>query len=516
MKLSPKQQHPRARLYAVVTGFCLFGSVAWSGQPVDWTAVHATTMRGIDRFYRLDTEGAIRTFDSVSQMAPGDPRGIFFRSMVHFSLFLLDQRKSDHDAFLTESEHTIAVCERLLDQNDQDAVAKFYLGGTYGYRGMLLQSDGSMLQAISEGRRAYILLEEAVEERPDLYDAHMGFGLFRYLVTKAPRQFHWVLKLVGITPDHEGGLQSLRLAAERGVYTRNEARLYLAQFLLNEDHTEEAFGYLNQLSREYPENSLFLILRANWHQREGHPDDALADALEAMRLNLRVKLRFVDELACNTLGGIYFARNDFAASRKYYMMYADSIRNPQRISNWMWYRYAVACELAGDRANARLVAVRAREKSENPRPNEPYYYRRAQELLAQPMTNAEGQLIRASSIFGNKDYTTALRLYQDAARQAGDNPELLSRVLLGIAQTQYELKQYEDVVGTCQRLLTLSPERELWTLPQGYFKLGQALAQLQKKEEAREVFEKIDDFDDYDFQEQLERRVENELNALNN
>jgi tetratricopeptide (TPR) repeat protein len=500
----------------VLVGLCIFGSVAWSSQPIDWVAVHATTIRGIDRFYRLDTEGAIRTFDSVSQMAPGDPRGIFFRSVVHFSLFLLDQRKSDHDAFLNESERTIEVCERLLDQNDQDAVAKFYLGGTYGYRGMLLQSDGSMLQAISEGRKAYILLEEAVEERPDLYDAQMGFGLFRYLVTKAPRQFHWVLKLVGITPDQEGGLQSLRMAAERGVYTRNEARLYLAQFLLNENHPDEAFSYLNQLCHEYPENSLFLILRANWNQREGHQDDALADAQQAMRLNNHLKLRYVDELACNTLGGIYFARNDFAASRKYYMMYADSIRNPQRISNWMWYRYAVACELAGDRVNARLVSARVREKSENPRPNETYYYRRAQELLARPMTEAEAQIIRAGNLSSAKDHASALQIYQDAAQQAGDNPELLSRALLGIAQTQYEMKQYDDVIQTSRRLLTLSPEREIWTLPQACFKLGQALSRLQRKEEAREAFETIDKYDDYDFQEQLEHRVENELSSLNN
>jgi tetratricopeptide (TPR) repeat protein len=499
-----------------VAGLCIFASVAWSGQPIDWTAVHATTMRGIDRFYRLDTDGAIRSFDSVSQMAPNDPRGFFFRSVVHFSLFLLDQRKSDHDSFLNESERTIAVCERLLDQNGEDAVAKFYLGGTYGYRGMLLQSDGSMLQAISEGRKAYLLLEEAVEEQPDLYDAHMGFGLFRYLVTKAPRQFHWVLKLVGITPDQEGGLQSLRMAAERGVYTRNEARLYLAQFLMNENHPEEAFGYLNQLCREYPENSLFLILRASWHQREGHQDEALADAHGAMQMNARLKLRYVDELACNTLGGIYYARNDFIASRKYYMMYADSIRNPQRISNWMWYRYAVACELAGDRTNARVVSARARERSENPRPNETYYYRRCQELLAHSMSEAEAQIIRAGNLSGAKDYLSALRTYQDAAQQADNDPELLSRALLGIAQTHYELKNYDNVILTSRRLLSLSPEREAWTLPQAYFKLGQALAQLQKKDEARKAFKMVDKFDDYDFQEQLERRVENELSALDN
>jgi tetratricopeptide (TPR) repeat protein len=504
----------RRSLAAFAIGVVLLAAPALSAPPIDWGAVHATTMRGIDRFYRLDTDGAISAFDSVAQMAPGDPRGPFFRSIVHFSLFLLDQNRKDHDAFFRYSERTVTVCEQLLDQNDHDAVAKFYLGGILGYRGMLEQSEGSMLDAISEGRRGYKLLEEAVEERPDLYDAQMGLGLFRYLVTKAPRQFHWVLKLVGISPDLEGGLQMLRLAAEKGLYTRNEARLYLAQFLLNERRTDEAYRYMNDLCKSYPENSLFFILRAGWHQRDGEMEEAFADAQEALRLNSGHKLRYVDDLAFSTLGSIYFSRNDFAASRKYYMMYTDSLRNPQRISNWLWYRFAVACDLSGDRIGAKNVAARTKEKSQNPRPNESYYYRRAQELLAQPMGPVDAALVRASNLLNVKDYDGALREYQEAVDRAGSNQELSSRGLLGIAQTQFEMQRYSEVVQTCQRLLVLSPQRELWTLPQGYFKLGQALAKLHKTDDARRAFKMVKEFDDYDFQDQLERRVDEELDDL--
>ena len=493
---------------------CTWGSTVRSAPPVDWAAVHATTMRGIDLFYRLDTDAAIQTFDSVSHMAPGDPRGPFFRSIVHFSLYLLDHNQRDHDAFLRASERTIAACEQLLDQDDHDATAKFYLGGTYGYRGMLLQSEGSMLKAISEGRQAYVLLEEAVEERPDLCDALMGLGLFRYLVTKAPRSFHWVLKLIGITPDLEGGLQSLMLAAERGIYTRNEARLYLAQFLFNEHRKDEAFRYLTELCQEYPENALFLVLRASFSQRDGRPDDALKDAQEALRRNGRHPLRYVQEIACNTLGGIYFARNDFASARKYYMMYADSLRAPERISNWMWYRYGVACEFSGDRTTAIAAYSRARKNKDDLRPNDAYYYRRAQELISRPLTAAETMMVKAGNAFGAKDYGTAQQLYDNAVRIAGTDQEAQSRALLGTLQVQYEVKQYDDVVRTAPQLFALSPHRELWVLPQGYFKLGQALARLNRKEEARRALKMVDKYDDYEFQEQLEERVEEELKGL--
>jgi TolA-binding protein len=51
-------------------------------------------------------------------------------------------------------------------------------------------------------------------------------------------------------------------------------------------------------------------------------------------------------------------------------------------------------------------------------------------------------------------------------------------------------------------------------LPQGYFKLGQALARLNRKEEARRALKMVDKYDDYEFQEQLEERVEEELKGL--
>lgn len=481
---------------------------------VDWASVHDITTRGIDRFYRLDNDAALRSFDSVATMAPGDPRGYFFRSMVHFSLYALDRDRRHFDAFLAESDRVIAVCERLLDQNDHDTNAKFYLGGIYGYRGMAWQTDGSLLKAVTEGRQGYALLEEAVEEKPDLYDAQMGFGLFRYLVAKAPRSLHWMLKLMGITPDLDGGLRMLKAAADRGTYTRNEAQLYLAQFLFNEQRHDEAFIQLNQLCARYPENTLFLILRASWLQRTGKPEEALADALHAVERNRVHPLRYVEDLASSTLGSLYFARNDFPASRTHYARYADSLKGPDRVWNWTWYRIGVAHELSGDRAAAKTFYARVRKSTDAMRPMDAYYFRRAQESLHHPISPAEALIIRAGNEANSKAHQKALQLFGAALEAAGDDVELRSRALLGLMQAQYELKLYQDVITTSRMLIVLAPERELWVLPHGYYKLGQAYARLGQKTEAKAALDMVDEFDEYDFQDQLESRVEEEIKGL--
>ncbi len=148
-------------------------------ETVDWTTVHELTVRGIDRLYSLEIYDAIRVFDSVSRMAPGDPRGPFFQSMVQFYLYSLNRDEKELSMFLDESERVIEICERLLNQNGQDATTKFYLGGIYGYRGLAHRLSGSTFKAALDGRKGYLLLEEAVTEDPNLYDARMGFELFQ-------------------------------------------------------------------------------------------------------------------------------------------------------------------------------------------------------------------------------------------------------------------------------------------------------------------------------------------------
>ncbi|MBP1655483.1 MAG: Tetratricopeptide 2 repeat protein [Bacteroidetes bacterium] len=481
---------------------------------IDWALVHEITNRGIDRFYRLETDAAIQRFDSVARMAPEDPRGYFFKSIVHFSLYALERDKRHFDAFMKQSDYVISVCEQLLENNEHDAMAKFYLGGIYGYRGMLWQTEGSLVKAVTEGRKGYLYLEEAVEERPDLYDAHMGFGLFRYLVAKAPRSLHWMMKLLGITPDREGGLQMLKTAAEKGIYTRNEARLYLAQFLFSEHRQDEAFAYINQLCTEYPENSLFLMLRASWYQRTGQLDEAMADALKAMERNSRRPIRFVENILHSTLGSIYYSRNDFANSQKHYALYSDSGQNSQSAWSRTWYRIGVAHELNGDRNAAVAAFARARKDNEMWGPMAAYYYRRAQYSLRHPISGAEADIIRAENEMNVKAYDSAFRLYTAAVASSGNDIEIRSRALLGLMQLQYELKRYQDVEETSKQLLALRPAEERWVLPHGYFTLGQAYAQTGRSAEARKAFEMVDEFDDYDYQDRLESRVEDALEKL--
>jgi tetratricopeptide (TPR) repeat protein len=471
-------------------------------------------MRGIDNLYGLEIDKAAATFDSVCHMAPTDPRGYFFKSMVNFWLFALRRNQDDYDTFMDESDKVISACESILESDEDNPVATFYLGGIYGYRGMAHQANGSMFKAVTEGRKGYIYLEEAVALDSTLYDAQMGFGLFRYMIAKAPRSLSWIASVLGFSGDLEGGLALLKHAAEKGLYTKTEAAYYLAQFLFAEHRQDEAFHYMRMVIDRYPDNTLFLLTLAGWQLRLNNPDEALGLAQKAAAITDRKKFRYGEEFLYSTLGGIYYSLNEFTKARDAYALYLQKVQTREYISNWMYYRMGVSHEIAGDRTRAAEIYRMMRKADDAERAWDARYYRMGQDRLGAPLGEVDVLLIKAGNEAARKRYEPALALYNEALAKGAGNPDLQARALYGEQGIYYDHGEYPQVVTLSHQLLSTHPVRELWLIPHGYFRLGQALAKLGRTEEARQAFEKISEYDDYESQTSLESRAEEELARL--
>jgi tetratricopeptide (TPR) repeat protein len=492
---------------------CSAGSVA---QEINWARVHETTVRGINHLYNLDVEQAEKAFDSVGTMAPTDPRGSFFKSVLHFYLYGLNRSEEDYNKFFAQSDRVIDIGERLLEQNEKDPVAKFYLGGIHGYRGVAYQTTNSILRAVQEGRKGYQYLEDAVRTDSTLYDAHMGFGLFRYLVAKVPTAYRWILNVIGFSGDLEGGLASLRLSAEKGLYTRTESKLYLFQFLLAEHHDEEAMKYIQELLRDFTDNSLFAVLYSSWQMRLNNYDEAFRWAKKGEEINSRKKIKYGEEFIYSTLGGIYFVKGDFAKASESYEVFFRKVQTKDYISNWISYRYAVSAELTGNRSRAIEICKQMKDARDRDRAMDTFYFRKGQELIGNPLSDVDVLIIQGGNEFSARRYDAALQLFSEATLKAGSDADRKVRALYGMQQVLYEQGKDDEVVRLAPQVFELRPRRERWVIPHAYFKVGQAYARLGQKSEARAAFEAIDRFDGYDFQNSLTGRAEDELRKVKN
>ena len=108
----------------------------------------------------------------------------------------------------------------------------------------------------------------------------------------------------------------------------------------------------------------------------------------------------------------------------------------------------------------------------------------------------------------------AIEVYREGFKKAGGNVDAQVRALYGIQQAQLEAGLLADAVETGNRLVVLEPINETWIIPHAWFRLGQTNAKLGKAADARAAFERVGEYDEYEFQERLEGQVREEMRKL--
>ncbi len=506
----------RTHIFRVCTGIVATW-VALAGllpaQPATSDPIHAIVLHGIDSLYNLRIEGAEASFDEAIRIAPDDPRGWFFKSMVHFYIYQLTQDKASYDRFFELSETVIDRAEAVEDRDDTDLMAKFYLGGIYGYRGLAFQRNSNLLSALWDGRKGYGYLREAATGPIYSIDAKMGFGLFTYLVSKIPRSFSWVFNILGFSGDLEGGLRMIQAAADSGVYTRTEAAFYFAQFCFFEERYDIAYVYMQRIMDQYPRNSLFLVTFAAWELRQDRIDEAIAIGERAIEVNRRNEVRIGDEFAHSTLASAYYTKNNYSLAAHHWEQYIELTENKGNISNYVYYRLGIAQEICGNRAKA-LTAWRAMTRStDEDRPWDSVYWRRAQTRIRRPMTQAEVLTVIASNLDQAGATEDAVAYYERAAALAGDD-DTKAIALYGKLDALRQCDDHRSVVGLAPQILALRPVEEDWTLPHALYSLGRSYADLGQAADARRAFDQALSYDDYDWEVRLRERIERQLEEL--
>ncbi len=148
------------------------------------------------------------------------------------------------------------------------AWAHFYMGAAYAFEAFRYARKGSP-KALIPALRGVDHLSKAIEADSTLYDAYYPLGLYDYLIANPPRKLSWIPFLPDPEERKEKGIEELRLAAERGVYTKDLARYSLAWVLMRERQYKEALALAEDLLKRYPESMMFRWLLGYMYRKRG-------------------------------------------------------------------------------------------------------------------------------------------------------------------------------------------------------------------------------------------------------
>lgn len=468
--------NPRVLLTVVL--FCM--AVLVGQASTDWKLVHDRTVQAMDHLYNLEFRDAERLCNEVIKLAPGDPRGHFFKAMTYYYRMSFRGGATNDSAFWAFAWHADrvrTVCERLLEKNEHDGKAMFYLGGAVGYKGLAYVNRGESHKAIWDGKKGYDLLEQAVEEDPTNYDAKMGLGLFRHLISKAPDALKPVISLAGLTGDRYGGLKMIEEAASKGTYARQEARRWLAELYMDEDLPQRAATHLAVLKDAYKKNWYF------WY-RYG---DVMAfqvrkvsEAEPAYRFLATIETSKEDMETAHFIASVRLGALDEARER-----YADAIKH---------YEHALALATTKERKEQATNLISWVKR------------------LSANEASDEVQMDRITNALTIGMYHRVVEL-GDSLRSTGTikSEQLRRSLLYYMGSSCIEIGNYTRA----EELLSLAlrgsdDEQQQWVVPFSHYRLGVAYAKQDKTAAAADQYAKALEFEDYPSESLLRLRVRRE------
>ncbi len=235
-------------IYIACGSFGIFNqSFAQAQIPV---AIDSLLQRAIAATIKQEYERALAHIDTVITRAPEEPIGHLFHAATLQSRMLDYENDADEEAFMKSLKTCRQLSEKLLHKNPSDAQAYFWLGSAYGYEAFYTGKKRRYLEAVRTGWQTIQHLQTAIKLDPELYDAYLGIGTYKYYRSK--------MKLFFLGDESGEGLAMVQKAATQGKYSRYAALNGLTWILLDENRAAEAYALADSVLQEFPASRFFL------------------------------------------------------------------------------------------------------------------------------------------------------------------------------------------------------------------------------------------------------------------
>lgn len=277
----------------------------------------------IDQTYNYEFASADRLIEKGLQEEPDNLKYpfLFINNEMIKGMKLRDDALTIHKQSVTDSINNIIipfaeeVIERFEDR-ELNIDEKFFIGCIHGYVGRIYGVQGSWMAAFGAVKTGKNLLEEVLEEDPEYYDAYLLLGMLNYFVDRMGGVTGFVASILGLSGDRETGLEYLKIAQEKGTYTKAQATYMLIElYTWMENNEYAAMKYFNQFIKQFPQN----VHMVNWYCNE-LMDVHLTDKVKEIIDNDRYGV-----IGPYVKGRYYYNTGEYELSNRYFTHVEENI-----------------------------------------------------------------------------------------------------------------------------------------------------------------------------------------------
>lgn len=463
-------------------------------------AIKSEILRGLNSYYNFNWSGAENIFNNLIEKYPDDPRGYHYMSSIYFWYYFSNKDKDDLDRFLEYSDSAIEKAAGKIDTLNDDPDLLYILGANYSYRAMAFTQEGKFLDAVWATKRSESFLKKVIEINPKYYDAYLGIGLYNFALGQIPKAFQWALGIAGMKGDKEKGLNYIREAVSRGVFTRVEAKFYFSQILSDffADY-RGASGYLRDLITKYPDNLLFRYSLAVILIKERKLDTA-DKILRSIAKTQNRKFPQLIAFSNFLIGDIQFKKNNFDSAAAYYNRFIIMTREND-YTGITYYRLAICFEFL-EQQNVAKTYFNLCNRGNADIEDDVYARRRGEYFTENKFGPDEKDLVKFGHFIEMGKYKIAvdsLAVLKDST-SSGD---VKAEAMLHISDALYALGNYRASADSAMKIKSYDISSEKWLLPYSYYFAARAEEKTANKEKATDNIEEAEGYKNYDYQNKL-------------
>lgn len=215
----------------------------------------------INSMYDFDFETAERGFAVMQYNYPDHPLPYFLMGLSQWWKIIPDTENEQYDdLFFKFMDETIAKAEDLLEEDEGNKEATFFLAAAYGFKGRLLSERESWTATAFAGKNALKYMEMSKGEEELSPELLLGDALYNYFSVWIPENYPLLRPVMSLFPkgDKALGLRQLEEVAKNSFYARVEAQYFLFRLYASEEKRPfDALQITDYLHNKYPHNPYF-------------------------------------------------------------------------------------------------------------------------------------------------------------------------------------------------------------------------------------------------------------------
>jgi tetratricopeptide (TPR) repeat protein len=224
--------------------------------------VDSLILSGTEQSLRHDYAAAESTFKKLIDLDTNHPQGYFYLAAT------IQAKMMDFETDLWEKEfykyidETEQHCKELIETNNQNGWAYFYLGSAGCYRSFHESKKKEYLTAVRHGLAGVAALKKALQIDSTITEAYFGIGSFNYWRSKATHYLNWLPLL---NDQRQVGIDMVKRAAYKSKYIHYAAYNELIWIFIDTGQPSEALKWA-RLGLSHAQDSRFFL----WGAAKSH------------------------------------------------------------------------------------------------------------------------------------------------------------------------------------------------------------------------------------------------------